>query len=146
MASAVSTVPNAEGRFGAFGGRYVPETLIAALDQLTVAYDEANADPTFQAELDYHLKSFVGRPCPLYFASRLTAMAGGARIYFKREDLNHTGAHKINNSLGQALLASRGSLLKQVPDSTALPLPRLARCLASLARFTWVKKTSAGRN
>ncbi|NBU73753.1 MAG: tryptophan synthase subunit beta [Planctomycetes bacterium] len=107
MASAVSTVPNAEGRFGAFGGRYVPETLIAALDQLTIAYDEANADPTFQAELDYHLKSFVGRPCPLYFASRLTAMAGGARIYFKREDLNHTGAHKINNSLGQALLAKR---------------------------------------
>lgn len=107
MVSVMSAVPDATGRFGAFGGRYVPETLVAALDQLSEAYRHAVADPTFQAEFDFHLKSFVGRPCPLYFASRLTAEAGGARIYFKREDLNHTGAHKINNSIGQVLLARR---------------------------------------
>ena len=107
MVSVLSTVPDAAGRFGAFGGRYVPETLVAALDQLSEAYLKAIADPAFLAEFDYHLKSFVGRPSPLYFASRLTAKAGGARIYFKREDLNHTGAHKINNSIGQVLLARR---------------------------------------
>ena len=107
MVSVLFTVPDAAGRFGAFGGRYVPETLVAALDQLSEAYLKAIADPAFLAEFDYHLKSFVGRPSPLYFASRLTAKAGGARIYFKREDLNHTGAHKINNSIGQVLLARR---------------------------------------
>lgn len=107
MSAAVSMVPDKAGRFGPFGGRYVPETLVAALDQLTQAYEQAITDPTFHAEFEFHLKSFVGRPNPLYFASRLTAQAGGARIFFKREDLNHTGAHKINNSIGQVLLARR---------------------------------------
>ena len=95
------------GRFGAYGGRYVPETLMAALLELDAAYAEAQADPAFHAELDGLLKNYVGRPTPLYFAKRLTATLGGAKIYLKREDLLHTGAHKINNALGQGLLARR---------------------------------------
>src|ERR1700761_529197 len=104
VAAPVSTVP---GRFGAYGGRYVPETLMAALLELDQAYADAQADPAFHAELDGLLKDYVGRPTPLYFAKRLTETLGGARIYLKREDLLHTGAHKINNALGQALLARR---------------------------------------
>src|SRR5579863_6929142 len=95
------------GRFGAYGGRYVPETLVAALDELEHAYAEAQADPDFHLKLDGLLRDFAGRPTPLYFASRLSETLGGARIYLKREDLLHTGAHKINNALGQALLARR---------------------------------------
>jgi tryptophan synthase beta chain len=106
-APALSSVPDALGRFGRFGGRYVPETLSAALDQLEREYALAVADPAFQAELDGLLSAFVGRPTPLLFAKRLTEHAGGAQIYFKREDLSHTGAHKINNTLGQGLLAIR---------------------------------------
>ena len=94
-------------RFGGFGGRFVPETLIAALDELTAAYEAALADPSFQAELDELLRDYVGRPTPLYRARRLGDAAGGAVVYLKREDLNHTGAHKINNTLGQILLARR---------------------------------------
>ncbi len=97
----------ASGRFGRFGGRYVPETLIAALDQLERAYEEARRDLSFQRELDALLADFVGRPTPLYRARRLEAEVGGPAVYLKREDLNHTGAHKINNTLGQALLARR---------------------------------------
>ena len=103
----LSQVPDQLGRFGQFGGRYVPETLSAALDQLQQAYDDALADPAFARELDDLLGAFVGRPTPLLFARRLTELAGGGQIYFKREDLSHTGAHKINNTLGQALLAMR---------------------------------------
>jgi tryptophan synthase beta chain len=95
------------GRFGAYGGRYVPETLMAALEELEHAYTEAKEDPVFQAELFSLLKDFAGRPTPLYFAKRLTESLGGAKIYIKREDLLHTGAHKINNALGQGLLAKR---------------------------------------
>ncbi len=95
------------GRFGIYGGRYVPETLMAALVELEHAYDEAKADAAFQAELAGLLKDFAGRPTPLYFAKRLSEELGGAKIYLKREDLLHTGAHKINNALGQALLARR---------------------------------------
>jgi tryptophan synthase beta chain len=94
-------------RFGAFGGRFVPETLMAALDELTSAYDVARNDPGFWSELDGLLRDYVGRPTPLYRADRLGAAAGGVRVYLKREDLNHTGAHKINNTLGQILLARR---------------------------------------
>ena len=101
---AVNSTP---GRFGAYGGRYVPETLMAALLELDAAYAEAQADPAFHAELDGLLKDYVGRPTPLYFAKRLTETLGGAKIYLKREDLLHTGAHKINNALGQAMLARR---------------------------------------
>jgi tryptophan synthase beta chain len=100
-------VPDSQGRFGPYGGRYVPETLMYALRQLTEHYDQARNDPDFQHQLDYYLRHYVGRPSPLYFAERLTREAGGARIFLKREDLNHTGAHKINNCLGQALLARR---------------------------------------
>ncbi|HEV3345050.1 MAG TPA: tryptophan synthase subunit beta [Pirellulales bacterium] len=104
---ATGHVPDAAGRFGAFGGRYVPETLTRALDELVVAYDAARRDPGFQADLDHLYKDFVGRPSPLYHAQRLSRHCGGAQIFFKREDLNHTGAHKINNTLGQALLTLR---------------------------------------
>src|SRR5271156_107015 len=95
------------GRFGAYGGRYVPEPLMAALEELEVAYAAAQADPAFHLELDSLLKDYAGRPTPLYFASRLTEELGGAKIYLKREDLLHTGAHKINNAIGQGLLAKR---------------------------------------
>jgi tryptophan synthase beta chain len=95
------------GRFGVYGGRYVPETLMAALVELEREYEAARADAAFQAELNALLADFAGRPTPLYFAKRLTEQVGGAKIYLKREDLLHTGAHKINNSLGQALLARR---------------------------------------
>ncbi|HMP18212.1 MAG TPA: pyridoxal-phosphate dependent enzyme, partial [Gemmatales bacterium] len=103
----LSSVPNAQGRFGDYGGRYVPETLMHALEQLTQSYEEARQDADFQKQLDYYLKQYVGRPTPLTYAERLTREAGGARIYLKREDLLHTGAHKINNTIGQALLTKR---------------------------------------
>jgi tryptophan synthase beta chain len=101
------SVPDSRGRFGRFGGRYVPETLVPALEELEAAYHAAMADPSFKAELDELLRDFVGRATPLTEAPRLTAHAGGARIALKREDLAHTGAHKINNTMGQALLAMR---------------------------------------
>ncbi|MBA4138461.1 MAG: tryptophan synthase subunit beta [Opitutus sp.] len=101
------SLPDASGHFGVYGGVFVPETLMTALEELTAAYTEAKGDPKFQAELRHHLKEFAGRPTELYFAERLTQHAGGAKIYLKREDLLHTGAHKINNALGQALLARR---------------------------------------
>jgi tryptophan synthase beta chain len=98
-------VPDAKGRFGEFGGRYVPETVIYALDELTQCYQKIKRQGPFKAELKDLLKNYVGRPSPLYFAARLTEHLNGPRIYFKREDLNHTGAHKINNTVGQILLA-----------------------------------------
>src|SRR3954454_7267108 len=101
------TVPDASGHFGPYGGRFVPEALVAALDELAAAYDSARRDPEFTAELDRLLRTYVGRPTPLTDAARLTAHAGGARILLKREDLAHTGSHKLNNALGQALLARR---------------------------------------
>src|SRR5262245_2343572 len=97
----------ADGRFGPYGGRYVPETLMYALRQLTEHYAQASVDGEFQRQFQGYLKDYVGRPSPLYFAERLTREAGGARIFLKREDLNHTGAHKINNCIGQALLTRR---------------------------------------
>src|SRR5438477_6569887 len=107
MTAATSLVPDGHGRFGPYGGRYVPETLMHALRQLTEQYSQAQQDPEFQKQFDYYLRQYVGRPSPLYFAERLTREAGGARIFLKREDLNHTGSHKINNALGQALLTRR---------------------------------------
>src|SRR3981189_2308455 len=105
--SAASTVPDAHGHFGPYGGMFVPETLMSALKELTVEYDRARKDPAFQEELATLLRDFAGRPTPLYLAERLTSNLGGAKIYFKREDLLHTGAHKINNALGQILPARR---------------------------------------
>jgi tryptophan synthase beta chain len=116
---ATSQVPDQLGRFGAFGGRYVPETLMRALDELAVAYDAACRDAAFQKELDGLLSNFVGRPSPLYFAERLTKHCGGAQVYFKREDLNHTGAHKINNTLGQALLTIRMGKRRVIAETGA---------------------------
>src|SRR5436305_15151761 len=107
MSATPTSLPDAAGRFGPYGGRYVPETLIAALEQLDAEYARARGDPAFQAEFGHYLKACVGRPSPFYYAERLTREAGGARIYLKREDMNHTGAHKINNCIGQALLARR---------------------------------------
>jgi len=102
-----SQTPDTAGRFGTFGGRYVPETLIRALDELAIEYDKARQDPAFKAELAGLLQHYVGRPSPLYHAKRLSQQCGGAQIWLKREDLNHTGSHKINNTLGQALLTFR---------------------------------------
>src|ERR1700722_4170463 len=101
------TKKSERGRFGVYAGRYVPETLMAALEELERAYDKAKRDRKFQRRLDELLRDFAGRPTPLFFAQRLTKELGGAKVYLKREDLLHTGAHKINNCLGQGLLAER---------------------------------------
>jgi len=111
--------PDERGHFGQFGGRYVAETLMPALLELEAAYREAMADPAFLAEFDHYLKHYVGRPSPLYFAQRLTEKCGGAKIYLKREDLNHTGAHKVNNTVGQALLAKRMGKKKVIAETGA---------------------------
>lgn len=114
-----NSVPTKEGRYGKFGGQYVPETLMSALIELEAAFDEAMADQAFTNELAYYLKEYVGRETPLYFAENLTNELGGAKIYLKREDLNHTGAHKINNAIGQALLAKRMGKKKIVAETGA---------------------------
>jgi tryptophan synthase beta chain len=116
--SATST-PSRPGRFGAYGGRYVPETLMAALEELESAYEQAKADANFQTELDYLLRQYAGRPTPLFFAERLSKQLGGAKIYLKREDLLHTGAHKINNCLGQALLTRRMGKRRVIAETGA---------------------------
>ncbi|HKV26655.1 MAG TPA: tryptophan synthase subunit beta [Candidatus Acidoferrales bacterium] len=119
MKTRMEAVPDARGRFGAYGGRYVPETLMAPLEELDRAYKEACGDASFQNELDDMLRNFAGRPTPLQFASRLTQHLGGPRIYLKREDLLHTGAHKINNCLGQGLLAARMGKRRVVAETGA---------------------------
>jgi tryptophan synthase beta chain len=119
MSSIAQPVPDSRGRFGPYGGRYVPETLMAPLEELEKAYAEARADGAFQAQLDDLLKNFAGRPTPLQFASRLTEQLGGARIYIKREDLLHTGAHKINNCIGQGLLAVRMGKKRVIAETGA---------------------------
>lgn len=118
-APAISQVPDPRGRFGPYGGRFVPETLMFALEELDKAYRSARGDAAFQAELARLFNDYVGRPSRLYFAERLTREAGGARIYLKREDLNHTGAHKINNALGQAMLAKRMGKLRVIAETGA---------------------------
>ncbi len=115
----VSQVPDARGRFGPYGGRFVPETLMYALEELDRAYRQAQADPAFGAEYDRLLREYVGRPSRLYYAERLTHEAGGARIFLKREDLNHTGAHKINNALGQAMLTRRMGKRRVIAETGA---------------------------
>jgi len=115
----LSAVPDARGRFGEYGRRFVPETLMYALEQLTDAYEQARGDAAFDRQLRELLKHFVGRPNPLYFAERLTAKCGGAKIYFKREDLNHTGAHKINNTMGQVLLTQRMGKTRVIAETGA---------------------------
>jgi tryptophan synthase beta chain len=117
--SAPGPTPDNRGRFGDFGGRYVPETLVYALDQLEAEYAKARADAAFQAELDDLLQNYVGRPSPLYHAKRLSEEIGGAQIWLKREDLNHTGAHKINNTVGQALLTLRMGKTRVIAETGA---------------------------
>ncbi|MDO8941873.1 MAG: pyridoxal-phosphate dependent enzyme, partial [Desulfobacterales bacterium] len=116
---ATSHVPDLHGCFGEFGRRFVPETLMHALEELTTEYEKARQDPAFQKQLSELLRTFVGRPNPLYFAERLTQLCGGARIYFKREDLNHTGAHKINNTIGQTLLTLRMGKQRVIAETGA---------------------------
>lgn len=111
--------PDARGHFGEYGGRYVAETLMPALLELEQAYNEARLDSTFQQEFEYYLKNYVGRPSPLYHAQRLSDQLGGAQIYLKREDLNHTGAHKVNNTVGQILLARRMGKKRVIAETGA---------------------------
>ena len=111
--------PDARGHFGPYGGRFVAETLMGPLEALRAAYEKYRKDPSFIAELDFDLKHFVGRPSPLYFAERWTRELGGAKIYLKREDLNHTGAHKVNNTVGQALLAKRMGKKRVIAETGA---------------------------
>ncbi|PCJ92203.1 MAG: tryptophan synthase subunit beta [Porticoccaceae bacterium] len=112
-------MPDARGHFGPYGGRFVSETLISALDELESLYRRLKDDPEFQAQFDYDLAHYVGRPSPLYFAERWTKETGGARLYLKREDLNHTGAHKINNTIGQALLAKHTGKKRIIAETGA---------------------------
>src|SRR5271156_2784485 len=111
--------PDGRGRFGEFGGRFVAETLMPLILDVEAAYTAAKADPAFQPELDYYLKHYVGRPSPLWFAERLTKVLGGAKVYFKRDELNHTGAHKINSCIGQILLARRMGKTRIIAETGA---------------------------
>ncbi|HMM47672.1 MAG TPA: tryptophan synthase subunit beta [Thiobacillaceae bacterium] len=115
----LTDLPDSRGHFGPYGGIFVAETLIAALEELRVEYDRARQDPAFQAEFEHELKHYVGRPSPIYHARRLSEAYGGAQIYLKREDLNHTGAHKINNTIGQALLARRMGKKRVIAETGA---------------------------
>jgi len=115
----LKTQPDERGHWGIYGGRYVPETLMAPLEELTVAYVSAREDPAFESELAMLLRDYAGRPTPLFYAARLTEHAGGAKIYLKREDLLHTGAHKINNTLGQVLLARRMGKSRVIAETGA---------------------------
>src|ERR1700740_893084 len=121
MASQLAIPATVRGRFGPYGGRYVPETLMVPLLELEHTYEQAKSDPVFQARFQDLLKNFAGRPTPLQFASRLTAYLGGPKIYLKREDLLHTGAHKINNAIGQGLLAVQMKKPRVVAETGAGP-------------------------
>ncbi len=114
-----SALPDARGHFGPFGGQFIPETLVPAIEQLCKEYEAARQDPKFHEQLDYYRRRYVGRPTPLYFAARLTELWGGAKVYFKREDLAHTGSHKINNTLGQALVTRRMGKTRIIAETGA---------------------------
>ncbi|CAD7779126.1 MAG: Tryptophan synthase beta chain [Candidatus Methanoperedenaceae archaeon GB37] len=114
-------LPDKKGHFGVYGGKYVPETLMPLLEELERAYKKAKRDSAFKKEFHYYLTNYAGRPTPLYFAQRLTEHLGGAKIYLKREDLAHTGAHKINNTIGQALLAKKMGKKRIIAETGAWP-------------------------
>src|SRR5438128_10644662 len=116
-ATTSETLPDAHGHFGPYGGRFVPETLMHPLHELEQEYFRSQHDPEFQREFQYYLKEFCGRPTPLYFAERLTRELGGTKIYLKREDLLHTGAHTINNAIGQIILAKRMGKTRIIADT-----------------------------
>ena len=145
----VYDLPDAKGHFGPYGGVFVSETLISALEDLKAAYARFKDDPTFKAEFAYELKHYVGRPSPIYHARRWSEHFGGAQVYLKREDLNHTGAHKINNVIGQALLARHLGKPRVIAETGAgqhaWQLQPLPRATAWNAWFTWAPKTSSVR-
>ena len=130
-----------KGRFGKHGGQYIPETLMNEIHKLEEAYEHYKNDPEFIQELDTLNREYAGRPSLLYYAEKMTKALGGAKIYFKREDLNHTGSHKINNVLGQALLAKRPE-----PDSMVLQLQPQPHYLVWNVRSSWEKKTRSVRH
>ena len=117
--NSLRTGPNERGRFGEFGGRFVAETLMPLILEVERAYNEAKVDPAFHADLQHHLTHYVGRPSPLWFAERLTRHLGGAKVYFKRDELNHTGSHKANNCMGQILLARRMGKTRIIAETGA---------------------------
>src|SRR5437588_757501 len=135
---ATENIPDARGHFGQYGGRYVPETLMHPLQELEQEYSRCRQDPEFQRELNYYLKEFCGRPTSLYFAERLTRKLGGARIYLKREDLLHTGAHKINNCIGQILLARRMGKTRIIAETGAGQHGVATATVAAMFGFTCV--------
>ena len=143
--------PNERGYWGEFGGRFVPETLMSPLEELTGAYFAVHDDADFQDEFLQLLKDFSGRPTPLFHAKRLSENLGGAQIYLKREDLGHTGSHKINNAIGQILLARRMGKKRIIAetgrgDSTAWRRRRFVRCSGWNASFIWEPKICGGRS
>ena len=141
--------PGGRGRFGEFGGRFVPETLVPACQELEAAFRDAWADPRFRTRLDDLLRDYAGRPSALTQCDRLSEELG-VRVLLKREDLNHTGSHKINNVLGQCLLTRRMGKQRVIAEtgaaSTASPRPPVPRCSGSAARSTWARSTSSGRH
>ena len=142
-------LPDKRGYFGSYGGRFVPETLMGALEELERAYLELKERADFQEELNYYLREYAGRPSPLYLAENLTRRLGGAKIYLKREDLNHTGAHKINNTIGQAILARRmgkGRIIAETGRaSMGSPRPPPQRFSGWNVRYTWARRTCTVR-
>ena len=138
-------LPDANGHFGPYGGVFAAETLRHALDELTAAYTRYKNDPDFLAEYHDELLHYVGRPTPVYHAKRMSRELGGAQIYLKREDLNHTGAHKVNNVIGQALLARRMGKPRIIADSMAWQPPRSPRVLNSSVLSTWARRISSAR-
>ena len=132
---------NKMGRFGEFGGQYVPETVMRAVNELNEAYDRYKNDPQFIKELNDLYRNYAGRPSMLYYAEKMTEDLGGAKIYIKREDLNHTGSHKINNVLGQMLLAKKMGKKRRGRASTGLPPPQWRRCSDWSAKSTWEPPT-----
>ncbi len=142
-------LPDSTGHFGPYGGVFVAETLVHALDELREAYAKYRNDPEFIAEFKYDLKHYVGRPSPVYEAKRWSEKLGGARIFLKREDLNHTGAHKINNTVGQAMLARRMGKPRIIAETGAgqhaSPAPPSPRVTAWSAWCTWVPRISAAK-
>ena len=131
-----------KGRYGVHGGQYIAETLMNEILRLEEAYEHYKADPDFNAELNTLLKEYAGRPSLLYYAQKMTRDLGGAKIYLKREDLNHTGSHKINNVLGQVLLAKK---MGKTRASTGWPPPRRRPCWGWNARFSWARRTPSAR-
>jgi tryptophan synthase beta chain len=133
--------PDERGHFGIFGGRYVAETLMPLIHAVEAAYTAAKGDPAFQEAFDYYAKHYVGRPSPLYFAERLTRKFGGAKVYFKRDELNHTGSHKANNVLGQILLARRMGKTRVIAETGA---GQHGVATATFCALTWARPTSSG--